>query len=296
MTQHKILFVINPVSGNTDKTIFLDLLKTKSRDPEYTFSTYLTTGKNDAAKIKSEIDRLKPATVVAVGGDGTVKLVASLLVNTPISLGIIPMGSANGLAFELKLPTEVSTGLELILEGNTRRIDAIRINGQTSFHLSDLGINSRIIKGFDENEKRGFWGYLRSFLKESKHMQRFRCTIETNGKKIRHHAMMVVIANGSYYGTGANINPTGALNDGQFEIILVKPHSLKLMLKLSVDFFTHSLHKHESTRVVSCTSAEINVQPQQFLQIDGEIQTETNHVTAEVIPGAIQVIAGKEKS
>jgi len=291
MAHCNILFVVNPISGNTDKTILLDLLKKKSREPDRDFSIFLTSGKNDAETIQSEIDNIKPSTVVAVGGDGTVKLVASLLVGTGISLGIIPMGSANGLAFELNLPAQVSSALQLILEGKTRKIDAILINGHTySFHLSDLGINSRIIKGFDENDRRGFWGYLRSFIKESKNMQYFRCTVETDQKKIRHKALMVVIANGSYYGTGANINPTGVLNDGQFEIILVKPHSWRMMLKLSIAFFTRSLHKHESTRIVSCNRAEISIQPQQFLQIDGEIQTETTHVTAEVIPGAIQVI------
>ena len=293
MAHRNILFVINPISGNTDKSFLLDLIKEKNRAPDYTFSIYETTGKNDAEKIQSEIDRLKPETVVAAGGDGTVRLVASLLVNTSVSLGIIPMGSANGMAFELNLPSQVSQGLQLILEGKTRKIDAILINGQSySFHLSDLGINSRIIKGFDEDNRRGFLGYLRSFIKESKHMQRFRCTIETDQKKIRHKAVMVVIANGSYYGTGANINPTGVLTDGRFEIILVKPHSWGLMFKLSVAFFTRSLHKHEATRIVSCKRAEISIQPKQFLQIDGELQAETNHVSAEILPRAIEVITG----
>jgi len=293
MTHRKILFVVNPISGNTDKTILLDLIKEKTQETHYTFSIYLTTGKNDTEEIQLEIDKLKPSTVVAVGGDGTVNLVASLLVNTPISLGIIPMGSANGLAFELKLPTQVSDGLQLILEGKTRNIDAIKLNEHTySFHLSDLGINSRIVKGFNENEKRGFWGYLHSFIKESKHIEHFRCTIETDEKKIQHKAVMVVIANGSYYGTGANINPTGVLNDGRFEIILVKPHSWRLMFKLTVAFFTRSLHKLEFTRILSCKRAKISIQPQQFLQIDGELQAKTNHVSAEVVPDAIKLITG----
>ena len=62
---------------------------------------FILTGKNDDISIKYWIEKIKPDRVVAVGGDGTVSLVAKQIVGSGIALGIFPAGSANGMAREL---------------------------------------------------------------------------------------------------------------------------------------------------------------------------------------------------
>jgi len=293
MNKRKILFIVNPISGNTDKSVLLELLKQKSKLPEFTVSIFKTTGTGDEEKIKSEIKSFKPDTVVAAGGDGTVKLVAAVLINTGVSLGILPMGSANGMAYDLGLPTPTEEALELIFDGKTMSMDAIKINDDNyCFHLSDLGVNSRIVKSFDEDNQRGFLGYLLSFFKERKNIEKFHCEVKTEETTVMHSAVMVVIANGSYYGTGANINPGGNLNDGKFEVILIKPHSVLRMIKLAFSFFIRSIHKQPITNIISCRKATIKIQPNQYLQVDGELESKTNFLTAESIPNAFSVIIG----
>lgn len=296
MNKRKILFIVNPISGDTDKSAFLGLLEQKSKIPEFTVIVYQTTGTEDEEKIKSEVKKFKPDTLVAVGGDGTVRLVARLLINTDITLGILPMGSANGMAYDLGLPSQTGVALDLIFEGKSKPIDAIKLNDDKyCFHLSDLGVNSRIIKSFEDDDKRGFLGYLFSFFKETKNIEKFLCEVTTDNSTIRHKAIMLVIANGSYYGTGANINPGGSLNDGKFEVILIKPHSLMRMIKLAFAFFMRTFHKQQITKIISCRKATIKIQPKQYLQIDGEIESKTDFLSAEIIPNAFRVIVGDEQ-
>ncbi len=103
----KILFVINPISGDIDKADFQEILKEFMENRQQTFDIYMTTGNEDKKQIANRIKDLSPGTVVAAGGDGTCNMVAQLLINTNIKLGIIPLGSANGTATSIKLPSDL---------------------------------------------------------------------------------------------------------------------------------------------------------------------------------------------
>ncbi len=288
------LFVINPISGDQDKSGLPEIIKKISQDYKFQFKVYKTTGKNDKNNIQNEIDKFLPETVVVAGGDGTVSLVASLLVHTEINLGIIPMGSANGLAYELGIPAKIEQAVDILLKGKSTMMDAIKIEDRYAFHLCDMGMNARIIKRFEKEGKRGLLGYAKQFLKEYRNIKKFHCRIEANGQTIRHKALVTVLANGSYYGTGATINPTGKFNDGFFEIILIRPYPSWFLLKLFFAFFTRQIHKLEYIQIISCKNAVIETQPPQYLQMDGEILSKTHKIKVKIVPDAIKVIsAGK---
>src|SRR5664279_5344167 len=101
----KLLFIINPGSGNggTDWPAQIDEFFASL--PHQTEKFILFHGCN-ASSIKDKIAATNPHRVIAVGGDGTVKLVAECLLHTDIIMGILPAGSANGLAKELNIPSD----------------------------------------------------------------------------------------------------------------------------------------------------------------------------------------------
>lgn len=97
----KLLFVVNPISGGTDKQPFLrqaDSLCAKYGIDSYVFKT---TGKDDEKQLKTVLLTFNPDKVASVGGDGTTLFTSLALLNTSIPMGIIPLGSANGMATEL---------------------------------------------------------------------------------------------------------------------------------------------------------------------------------------------------
>ena len=152
----RLLFVINPIAGGKVKSDWETAIREFFRDSDYVFEFYIQTGRNDRASVQHYIERFNPDTVVAVGGDGTVKMVAEIIKETPMRLGIIPAGSANGLAKELGIPANADAANNVIVNGCSQKMDAIKINEkELSFHLSDAGMNALLVKYFEESKKRG---------------------------------------------------------------------------------------------------------------------------------------------
>lgn len=160
------LFVINPVSGGKGKTDWTIGINNYFADLPHTVELLYLDGKTDAETLGQTIADLKPDRVVAVGGDGTLKIVAEQLLGTDVPLGVLPAGSANGMARELAIPGDVEGSLNVVVNGELKPIDIISINdGDTCLHLSDIGLNAQVVKHYEQNNWRGMFGYLRSVLK-----------------------------------------------------------------------------------------------------------------------------------
>lgn len=294
-----ILFVINPASGNNQKKDLKASITASCKKHQLTPHFFETTGSNDGEKIKSVISDTHPYAVVAVGGDGTVNLVASLLINSSIKVGIIPTGSANGMAFELNIPASIDEAVALIGANVSERIDMLRINkSHMAIHLSDLGMNARIIKRFDKDGIRGFYGYARQFFKELKLPSHFRCIIKCDGeqRRYKYKAVMIAMLNTHFFGTGAVVNPTGKIDDGQFEIVVIKPYPWYYIFHMLVFFFTGNTHRLRHVRILSCQQAHIELQSAQDLQVDGEPIGKVKQLEIEVLPSAIDVFYNKQQS
>jgi diacylglycerol kinase family enzyme len=103
--------------------------------------------------LKKEIILRKPDIAVAVGGDGTIKLIAESIMGTEIPLGILPGGSANGMAKELGVPTEPEAAMRLLVTGSLRTIHLVRVNGHVCVHLSDIGYNADVVRRFEQQSE-----------------------------------------------------------------------------------------------------------------------------------------------
>lgn len=288
----KILFVINPVSGGKEKHDWEASIREFFKEKPITIEFYLLTGKNDKTSIQHHIERIQPKTVVAVGGDGTIKMLAGLLKETQILLGILPAGSANGMAKELKIPLQAERALEVIVNGYSKKLDLIKINEEEiCLHLSDIGLNALLVKYFEGSKKRGMWGYGKAIFKVLWKKTIMYVTIKTDTGEIKRKAFMVVIANAQTYGTGAIINPEGQLDDGQFEIVVVRKLHLLELLKMLI---THKPFHQNRIEVFKTKTAEFNLKRKAYFQVDGEFLGKTVCVKARILPQIINVILPAE--
>jgi len=284
----KYLFIINNGSGRNSTHSWEDTIKDFFKEKTETFQIYSLPDMFDTKQIKDHILLVKPEQVIAVGGDGTVTMLANILIGTDIPLGILPGGSANGMAKELGIDEQPLEALKIIEEGFMLEIDLIKINHKKyCLHLSDLGLNAHLIKHFDEGKVRGKLGYALVLLKTLWRKEKMEVIIRTKETNIRRNAFMVALANASKYGTGAVINPEGKLNDGLFEVIIVKKLSVGHLLKMLIK---PGLFNSSKIEIVSCTSVEINTRNKVHFQIDGEYQGRTKHLTAEINKGAVKMI------
>ena len=284
----KILFVINPGSGPKAKVNWEPAIRNYFKDLPHSIEFFLIGGKNDAGSLKYWIDKIKPERVIAVGGDGTVSLVAEQLLGKNIAMGILPAGSANGMAKELNIPTNVEGAINVILNGDIKDTDIIRINdNEICIHLSDIGMNAQIIKYFEEGKIRGKFGYARMLFKALWKRRIMKVKIEMNGSVIQTGAFMVVIANASKYGTGAMINPEGNLHDGKFEVVIVRRIAFSEFLKL---FLRYMKFDPEKVEVFQTESVNVEIKRKIDFQVDGEYLGKVNRLTANIEPSRLKLL------
>jgi len=282
-----LLFVVNPISGGRQKDEHETVIRKTFEELPHKVEFFMLQGKNDAKELAKTIEKVKPQIVVAVGGDGTVTMVAKEIAGTDMQLGILPAGSANGMARELTIPINIEEALQILLKDNVKKVDIISINNLTCLHLSDIGLNARLVKYFEEGNMRGKLGYAKVALKVLIRRQNIRVIIHSKDEEIKRDAFMVVLANASKYGTGAVINPQGDLSDGFFEVVIIKHLGIGTLMKLWLWPRTLDPKKIE---VIQAKSVHIHTQKKIHFQVDGEYIGKVNNITAEIQPGKLNIL------
>ena len=132
-----ILFVVNPISGDLDKSDLIEAVQDFAATNHFDLEVYETTGKNDVKEIQKIYDQYTPERIVVAGGDGTIKMVAEAMEEHDVIIGILPAGSANGLSVDLNLPPGIEENLKIAFLNHYIEMDMICINGKKSIHLQN---------------------------------------------------------------------------------------------------------------------------------------------------------------
>ena len=287
----KYLFVVNPISGDRNKENILEQIQTFSEAHKLQQLIVKTTGGDDEKEIRIAIKEFEPDVVVAVGGDGTVNLVAKIVAGTNLVLGIVPMGSGNGLSKDLNIPqNNIDKSLNLLYQSNAHPIDTLTANGHFFLHLCDIGFNARIVKLFNRGSSRGLLSYIKFTLKEFYKYKTSYYEIATDMGEFRGKAFMVTVANSNQFGSNLTINPGGAVDDGLFEVIIIKKFPRKKALRLFLQLLFKRINFSPYCIILKCRKAKISCKKKKTLQYDGEIADEVQHVEVEIHPRNLKVI------
>lgn len=287
-TASRVLFVINHKSGKGNEGSLKELIDRQSASGDFKIRTYLMEG-NDEENIRSHIREFKPDIVAAAGGDGTVKFIAGILAGTAVTLAIIPYGSANGMARELNI-TRIDTALELLGTGKKKKIDLLNINGEICIHLADVGLNARVVKRFEKDPKRGILIYGKHLLGEMFFLKNYTFRISYDGRTISREAVSLTFANASRYGTGAIINPDGILDDGKFELVIIKPFPRIKLVSIIWKMFAGKLKTSDYVEIIRCSHVIVRSSRKTTLQTDGEILGKVREINARILPRVLEVI------
>jgi diacylglycerol kinase (ATP) len=281
----RLLFVINPHSGGKKKADPVTMVENYFREREDTIQIITLDGQ---ISLLHQIKQFQPDCVVAAGGDGTVKMVAEELLNLDIPLGILPLGSANGMATELQIPATLEAALDIILQYKIREVDAIRIEGKgICIHLADIGLNALLVKNFEKRGVRGKIGYFLSSAKTFMQRQRLDVQIENVKMHVSRKAFMIVLANARMYGTGACINPDGDISDGLFEVVVIRQLSLIELCKMIIRNRPFDPRKVE---IIQAKNVTITTGSKSHFQIDGEYIGKIKQVKAGILPKALKIL------
>ena len=208
-----ILFIVNPISGQGNKTSVVSRLSKK--DCKVVYTEYAGHAEILAREAEEDI-------VVAVGGDGTVNEVARGLIGTGKTLGIIPRGSGDGLALHLGLSHDLNKCMKIIEKGNTREIDAGTINGRYFFSVCGVGLDAIVSERFAKSGRRGLASYIEQAIHSWKGHESEKYVLDIDGKRIAHEAVMVTVGNSDQWGHGAKVAPLADSSDGILDITVVE--------------------------------------------------------------------------
>lgn len=175
--------------------------------------------------------------VVAVGGDGTVGLIASELLMTRTALGILPFGSVMNIARSLGIPRDPGAAADAIASGRVVTMDVGEVHGQPFYEAGSVGLNAAMFREaqrFDD----GDWSSMARTLWVALRYRPARMSIDLEAGEIRTRALMVTVSNGPYAGAGMTVAPAARLDDGQFDVRVFRRFSKVRLLRhlLSIAF------------------------------------------------------------
>ena len=213
--------------------------------------------------------------IVACGGDGTINEVASCLVRTPIILGIIPIGSGNGLASNLQIPSNVEKAIAIIKNKKNTQIDVGSINDRYFFSNTGIGFAASVIKNYEQKRTHTLWGYIAATFKSFKEFgDAVDSEVSIDKSQIMDNPFMIFISNSNELGYKVSLTPKASLQDGYLDVVIVpKIGRLKIIFLILLMLFNkqHILKEvktFQTKKIQLYKNKGVDFEP----QIDGDVQ------------------------
>lgn len=290
----KVYVIINPVSGTSAKQNLPHKIAKAFDAHKFDVHIFIT----GYAGHGSEIARLaimdKAEYVIAVGGDGTVNEVGGALVGSDTALGIIPMGSGNGLGRDLNIPTDSKKAIETILEENVISIDYGTVNDRIFFCTCGVGFDAEVAAKVSGQKKRGSLMYIKNMLETFFEQKPQQYEVICPEGTINDKAFVVTCANASQYGYNAHIAPHADIQDGMMNVAILKPLSILDVPQTSLQLFTKKID--ENSKMVELITNEVTIKREQagVMHIDGDPVEMGKEIHVKIIPQGLKVLIPKD--
>ena len=268
--KRKILAVINPISGTSNKEFMPETIARCIDPDKFDVVVRFTQHASHATLLTEEAIKEGFYGVIAVGGDGTINEVAAALRDSSTALGIIPCGSGNGLARHLGIPMNVEKALEIINLDNIEALDYCTANDRPFFCTCGVGFDAHVSQKFAEAKKRGPLSYIHKTLVE---YLNYRCktySIEMNDRVVTEKAFVIACGNASQYGNNAFITPRASMHDGLIDVTVIHPFTPLDTAVLGVLLFTRHIDQDTNINTFRTSELTIHRPKPDVMHIDGE--------------------------
>ncbi|WP_038332389.1 diacylglycerol kinase family protein [Empedobacter falsenii] len=291
--KNKIIFIINPIAGKGKGLMIETEIQSYFNQKNVEFETFLTESIGHATEITNQVLTKNPDIIVACGGDGTINEVAQALVGSNVALGIIPIGSGNGLAANLHIPKTTEKAFETILNAKINKIDAGKINENYFFSNMGLGIDADVINNYAQTKTRNFLGYVTASTKAIFSFQPKKFNIELdNEHTLDDDFYFVFCSNSNEAGYGISFSPNAKLNDGKLDFLAVKKLNFIQQIQFSANVLGKRIEKMKQAKVLQVNSVKFNSkQTKTIAQVDGEaVIFNQKSIEVSIVPNALNVI------
>ncbi|HSK11630.1 MAG TPA: diacylglycerol kinase family protein [Phnomibacter sp.] len=218
----RIVFLVNPIAGTRTKHGLEQFICRKCREHHIEYQIVQSTKGTTADMLRVMLYDFKATDLVACGGDGTVNLAAKAVMKSDVNLGIIPVGSGNGLARTAHIPVKPSKAFELLVHGRVQATDAFLVNETFACMLSGIGMDAEVAERFSHSHRRGLVTYTTETLIQFFRSHPVQFEVQVDGHKFFTDAFFISIANSNQFGNNMTIAPLASLSDGLLDVIIVQ--------------------------------------------------------------------------
>ncbi len=294
----KFIYFINPVSGTSGKVKLLEIIRKKTGEKKIPYEILHTHAAGEYFYLKEKIVTEKITDVIVCGGDGTVNQIANAVLGINVNIGIIPMGSGNGLAFAAKIPKNIHKALDVIFAGNADFIDSFYINKKFGCMLCGLGFDAQVAHDFARQKKRGLATYVKQSIKKFFRAKPYPFEIILNGNSISTNAFFISIANSNQYGNNFTIAPKASLHDGLLDIVVVHKMSkirmiwsvLKQIRNGQVRLYEDKKYQHHDIHYFQTKKLIVKNPQLAPLHIDGDPVESAASFEVEIFENALKLL------
>jgi len=289
----KIAFIINPFSGTGKKEDLPTLIQRGLDARFYDMEIVFTEFRGHGTQLAKDFVEKGFQIVVAVGGDGTVNEVAQALVHTNCSLGIIPIGSGNGLARHLGIPMNTQKAIELLNRSESILMDYGMINDKPFFCTCGTGFDAYVSMEFAKGKNRGIMSYIEKIITGYFSYKSQNYHLLGDGIDLKVKAFVLTFANASQWGNNAYIAPQASVQDGQLDISIMSHFPVIAIPTLALNLFAKNIDK--DLFMTTLRSEEIRLMREESgpFHYDGEPYEEGKEIHVKTIPDGLRVLVKK---
>lgn len=286
-----IVFIVNSRSIGANQSRFTRALLTHIADKRH--EVHYTEYAGHAEELARDAVQKKAEAIVAVGGDGTVNEILQAIGLSGIPLGIIPMGSGNGLARHAGIPLHIEQAIGLLVNGEIQAVDIAQANEFYFASNCGFGFDAFITQQIKHKAQRGLPMYIQACLKGFFNYPVNTFHIEINGETITREAFLLNVANGREFGYGFTIAPQAGMQDGMLDVLLVKPFPWYKAIGLMKDAWLKHWDRNKLCEHIRAASIRVRSANGLALQTDGDYRNSPTECTIFVHPNALNLVVPK---
>lgn len=294
----RILFFINPISGTKSKAALEDSITKKCQKEDAWFAIEYTRADGDYGYLGEKIEQDRISDIVICGGDGSISPVVKFITGSSVNVGIIPLGSGNGLARTAGISNKLKSALNTIFTGKAAFVDAFTVNDVFACQICGLGYDASVAHEFARRKKRGLGTYVKLAVGHFFKSKPYRFDITIEEKQLSVDAFMLCVSNANQFGNNLKIAPRASLKDGLLDVIVVKKTvKLKLLWLVARHIFfgkktNLAMSKSGKKNLLYFNAKNITIHNVEHapVQIDGDPARAMDSCRIEIIPSAYKLI------
>ncbi|MEG1547429.1 MAG: diacylglycerol kinase family lipid kinase [Clostridia bacterium] len=290
----KLFFIVNATAGSGRSGKCFDQVRRELDKRGISYGCEFTQAPHHAEDLTRAALLRGESTIVAVGGDGTINEIASVMCGNATTMGILPFGTGNDLAKVLKLPTDPDGALEVLLNGTVRPMDAGMANDKFFINIAGLGFDVDVLVNTEKYKKHfnGMLPYMLGVINTLSHLRTLHITLTVDGKTIQKDSILVAVGNGTHFGGGMKVTPLADPFDGLFDVCLIEIMPMLKLLSLLPGFVNGKHLKSKQVHYFNATEIVVECDEPCMLDFDGELGSSVP-AKFTIIPGAINILVAK---